>query len=144
MTKHDRGACGLLMALLIAAGCRSVPDPASPQANCGTDDPRIGMTAPLTTRLHGVQGTARIVDNCTIVIENFSYDGIGIDVRVVGVRNGDIAGGIPLTGDIRRPQGYSNETLTVPLPQGVTLDDVPEIAIVCVTFNVNFGEGQFR
>jgi hypothetical protein len=134
----------LMALLLLAAGCRSVPDPAAPQTNCAADDPRVGMTAELSSRLHGVRGTARIVDNCTVVIENFTYDGIGIDVRVVGFKNSDIAGGVPLTRDIRRPQGYSNETLVVPLPENETLDDMPEIGIVCVTFNASFGEGTFH
>jgi hypothetical protein len=136
----------IVMALaLLAGGCLSFPDPAPPQTDCGADDPRVGQTAELTdTFIHNVHGTARIVDNCTIVIENFTYDGIGLDVRVVGVVDEDFSNPTILTADIRRVGGYDNETLQIPLPEGVTLDDVPTISIMCVPFTFSFGDGTFE
>jgi hypothetical protein len=47
----------------------------------------VGQTGEFVdTFIHNVHGTARIVDNCTSVIENFTYDGIGLDVRVARCR----------------------------------------------------------
>ncbi len=143
MTRRWRPASGLFVCAVILSGCRSVPDPAAPQTDCGATDPRIGWVAELRTWMHGVRGTARIVDNCTIVIEHFYYDGIGLDVRVIGVHGDDYWNGIPLTSDIRRIGGYTDATLTVTLPEGVTLDDVPRISISCGPVGANFGDGTF-
>jgi hypothetical protein len=133
------------LALFGVGGCPAVPDPAAYQSGCGSDDARVGQTAEfVNTFIHNVHGTARIVDNCTIVIENFTYDGIGLDVRVVGIANGDASNPTVLTADIRRPGGYNNETLTVPLPEGVTLDDCDQLSIMCIPFKFSFGYATFE
>jgi len=138
-------AAAAVVLVSLLSGCLSFPDPAPPQSDCDADDPRVGQTAEFVdTFIHNVHGTARIADNCTIVIENFTYDGIGLDVRVVGVVDGDFANPTILTSDIRRDGGYSNETLEIPLPEGVTLDDVPTISIMCVPFTYSFGHGTFQ
>jgi hypothetical protein len=128
---------------LLLGGCVYHPLPAESQTGCGTDDPRVGYIAELNGHVHGVSGTARIVDNCTIVIEHFNYDGIAVDARVVGVVNNDFKNVIVLSGPIMRSGGYHDETLVVPLPQGITLDDVPVISIDCLAGNDLFGEGNF-
>lgn len=130
-------------------GCVSDPVPTTTQNGCGADDPRVGYIAELNSRLHGVSGTARIIDNCTIAIEHFNYDGIALDSRVVGVVNGDFKNVIVLSGPLMRAEGYTDETLLVPLPEGVTLDDVPVISISClpgidIFGEANFGEGTFH
>lgn len=135
-----------LWAVLFAAcfcGCAYHALPDAPQTDCGSDDPRVGQIAELNGHVHGVSGTARIVDNCTIVIEHFNYDGIAVDSRVVGVVNNDFKNVIVLSGPLMRVGGYQDETLVVHLPQGVTLDDVPVISIDCLTGNDFFGEGNF-
>lgn len=132
----------------VLCGCGTVPS--GSQGDCGADDPRVGYIAELTNRfIHNVSGTARIVDNCTIVIENFTFDGLGVPPAVVGIVNEDFGNPIILLGNIFRPGGYENETLVVPLPEGVTLDDVPMISISCLggvaAFRYgNFAEGYFH
>ena len=110
---------------------------------CGGDDPRVGYEAALSPRAHDVSGTARIVDNCTIVIEDFNYDGGGIVVEVYGFQDLEFTSGVSLSGNLLRDEPYVNETLMVPLPDGVTLDDVPVISIWCVAVSMSFGEGAF-
>jgi hypothetical protein len=136
----------VVLAAVVVGGCApaSKDVPTSYQSNCAADDPRVGQTAVLHGYVHGVQGTARIVDNCSIAIENFSYDGVGLDVRVVGVKDGNFRAPVPLTGNIRDHGPFHNETLVVPLPQGVTLDDVPVISILCVSFGIDYGDGTFE
>jgi hypothetical protein len=141
MHHHLRLWTALFVACL--CGCASHPLPAAPQTNCGSTDPRIGYIAELVGRMHGISGTARIVDNCTIVIEHFNYDGIAVDSRVVGIVNNDFKNVIVLTGPIMRAEPYVDETLTVPLPEGITLDDVPVISIDCLAGNDLFGIGSF-
>jgi len=129
------GARKRLYISLFAAGllgCTYTPDPDGYQGDCAADDPRVGYVAELTNRfIHGVSGTARIVDNCTIVIENFYYDGLAADPRWVGVV-GDWEKVTVLSPTQLRPGGYVNETLTIKLPEGVTLDDVPMISLCCM------------
>jgi hypothetical protein len=127
----------------LLCGCAYHALPADPQTGCDSDDPRVGYIAELNGHVHGVSGTARIVDNCTIVIEHFYYDGIAVDARVVGVVNNDFKNVIVLTGPIMRAEPYVDETLTVALPEGITLDDVPVICIDCLAGNDLFGEGNF-
>jgi hypothetical protein len=130
---------------ILITGCPTiVSDPPTPQANCGTDDPRVGETAVLRGYIHNVQGTATIVSNCEIVIEHFFYDNVGLDVRVVGLKNNDRSNLIPLTGNIRDHGPYTDATLRIPLPDGVTLDDVPQISITCVSYGIDFGDATFQ
>jgi len=137
-----------LLAIIVCVGACAPSQPS--QSSCGSDDPRVGYIAELTDRfIHGVSGTARIVDNCTIVIENFTFDGLGVPPAVVGVTDNDFANPVILLGNIFRLGGYHDETLTVPLPEGVTLDDVPMISISCLAgielFDYgNFAEGIFH
>lgn len=142
----------LHLALLAASVCGCVYHvvPTEFQEDCAADDPRVGQVAELTNRfIHGVRGTARIVNNCTIVIEHFYYDGIAADSRWVGVVNEDWANATVLSGPQMRAGGYVDETITIHLPVGVTLDDVPMISLTClpgVDFlgNGNLGEGVFH
>ncbi len=109
---------------------------------CESTHPSIGRTATLVSHAHGVNGTARIVDDCTIVFENFSYDGGGIDVRVYGGIGGNYDAGFAIGGDIYGTP-YSNGTLTVQLPVGKTLDDLDGVSIWCVAASFSFGDGLF-
>lgn len=130
---------------VVASGCYLCPEVPTPERNCGADDPRVGLTAEfINTFIHNVHGTARIVDNCTIVIEGFIYDGLGLDVRVVGVVHNDFGHPTVLTPNIVRAGGYQGETLTVKLPEGVTLDDCETISIMCVPITTSFAHAAFR
>lgn len=149
MVNHDQLRPWTVLFVGCLCGCANHPLPDPPQTNCSADDPRVGEIAELNGRMHGISGIARIVDNCTIVIEHFNYDGIAVDARVVGIVNYDFKNVIVLTGPIMRAGGYHDETLVVPLPEGVTLDDVPVISIDCLTGNDlfwigSFAEGEFH
>ncbi len=125
----------LHVALLAVAFCGCVyhPIPSEVQEECGADSPRVGQVAELTNRfIHGISGTARIVDNCTIVVENFYYDGIAADARFVGVVNNDWTDIAVLTGPMMRAGGYQNERIVISLPKGVTLDDIEMISLCCL------------
>ncbi len=113
------------------------------QTGCGSTSSRVGHTATLTTRYHGVSGTAEVVDDCTLVLRNFNYDGAGLDVRLYGARGGDYRNGVALTGDLKKAGGYRGEELRIALPVGTSLDDVDSISVWCVTVAESFGDGAF-
>ena len=146
MSKHLSSVILLSAILLFSGACDVVSQLPAPASGCAADDPRVGQTAVLNnTFIHGIQGTARIVDNCTIVISGFYYDGMGVDVRIVGIRNGDFQDFVVLSQEnLVRLEPYTNETLTIALPEGVTLDDVPMISVYCVPFKFSFGDGTFQ
>ncbi len=135
-----------LGALLVLA-CFSIPALAFEgglKGECGDDDPGVGGEAELSSLSHGVSGMARVIDNCTILIEDFNYDGEGINVRVYGFENISFDGGVELSDDLIRDEPYENEMLTVTIPEGVSLDDVAVISIWCVPAGVSFGHGVFE
>ena len=134
----------------VVCGCVYHPVPSEFQGSCAADDPRVGQIAELTDRfIHGVRGTARIVDNCKIVIEHFYYDGIAVDARWVGVVNDDWEHVTVLSGPQMRAGGYVDETIEIKLPEGVTLDAIPMISLCCLP-GVDFlgvgtlGDGVFH
>lgn len=105
---------------------------------------RVGQSVALTTRFHGASGTVTVVDEQTLRIEAFTFDGGGIDVFIVGSPDGDFATGVKLSADLIRAGGYRNETLTLPLPAGTTLDDVRHLSVWCETAAVSFADAAFE
>jgi hypothetical protein len=83
-----------------------------------------------------------MVDDCTLELSGFSYDGNGIDVRVYGSKNANFRPGFSIGPDLvgRR---FDDDTLRVQLPVGKTLDDLDWVSIWCVAVGANFGSGPF-
>ncbi len=137
----------VLVGIAVVIGCVSYTDPTLPQSSCGADDPRVGRaTSWSATFPHKITGDLRIVDNCTIVLEHFYYDGIALDARVVGTKGTEncAQGQILSQQTLVRAGGYTDETIVIPLPEGVTLDDVERVGICCVPIGAMFAEGTFK
>lgn len=112
----------------------------NPPAECGNDHPMVGATGTFQTLAHQVMGDARIVDNCTIEISNFTYDGGGPDVFLYGAVDHDYAGSTGFKmGSQLNGKAYMNEAITVTLPDNKTLDSLNTISVWCVDFNADFG-----
>lgn len=111
---------------------------------CAADHDKVGWTAELEAKGdYQVSGTAEIVDNCTVVIENFTYSGDGIVVQIYGAPTADdFSSGFPMSEDLKG-QSFDNETLEVSLPPGKSLDDLGAISVWCVDADVDFGSGEF-
>lgn len=124
------------------------PSPPSPGGGptqaCPSTHPKVGQTTELSRKAHGVSGKARILDDCTIEITEFTYDGGGIDVRFYGGLEGDYDAGFSMSEvDLRRPTPYARETVYARLPAGRTLDDLDGISVWCVAVGFSFGDGLF-
>lgn len=129
-----------------------MPDGGEMDTNVGLADVRtcpkthnkVGWTAELKTKFHNVGGTAKIVNDCTVAIENFTFDGKGIKVQIYGAAtHGEYASGYVMSGDLTRPKAYEGERLLVNLPMGKTLDDLGGVSVWCVDAKVDFGSGKF-
>jgi mono/diheme cytochrome c family protein len=111
---------------------------------CEATHPSIGQVAELQTFAHQVSGTAVIIDDCTIRLDDFVFDGAGINVRFYGGVDGDYRSGFSMSEqDLRRPDGYDRETVFAQLPEGRTLDELNGISVWCVPVAASFGDGLF-
>lgn len=112
---------------------------------CESSHSKIGQVAQLQTFAHQVSGTAVIVDDCTIRVDDFVYDGTGVDVRFYGGLGGNYIAGFSMSEmDLRRSGGYDgSESVYAQLPDGRTLDELDGISVWCVPVGASFGDGLF-
>ena len=116
------------------------------ERKCEKTHPKIGQELVFQTHFHGVSGKAKIVDNCTIQISGFNYDGNGIDVRFWSGKgtSPDFDGGYALSEDLLKTGGYSNVSYTIQLTEEQSLDDIDGISVWCVAVGISFGDGRFE
>jgi len=106
--------------------------------------PRAGYSAVLAQGGHNTSGVATIVDERTIRLTDFTYDGFAPQVYAHLGRNDyypDLAAGPRMFPQLT--QAYSDDTLIVQLPMGESLDGYGAISIWCETFNINFTSNEF-
>lgn len=126
---------------ILAALILGLPLSAATYANCS----RVGWQADLSTLAHNVDGIVTIVDKDTIQIDNFDFDGNGIDVYFyLGTAETHLAfgNGLPIGYDIVGTP-FADASFTIDLPEGETLDGYNAISVWCVTAGANFGSGTF-
>lgn len=111
---------------------------------CGKSHPMVGYSGDFNTFSHNVAGRATIVDDCTIQVSSFSYDGGGPDVYFYGAINHAYESQDAfIIGSQINGQEYNNAEITLRLPSGMTLDDLNTMSVWCVDFNVDFGSLTF-
>jgi mono/diheme cytochrome c family protein len=113
--------------------------------NCGRTNPRVGWTADLgvNTGEGQVSGFVTMVDDCTLELHDFSYDGNGIDVRVYGAKDSSFKPAFTIGPNIVG-RTFRKDTLRVSLPAGKTLGDLDWVGIWCVAVGADFGSGPFK
>lgn len=107
-------------------------------------DPRIGKVATLSSNAtYGISGHATILDEHTIRLEDFSYNGGGPDVRVyLGMENDFVHGAAisaTLSGTV-----FQDATMDLTIPDGYPLSEFNAISIWCTVFSVSFSDGVFE
>jgi hypothetical protein len=111
---------------------------------CDKTHDKIGHNGFFNTLSHNVAGKATIIDDCTIEISQFSYDGGGPEVYMYAAiaHQYDNVAAFPLgqkmTGTI-----FENATFQIKLPRNKTLDDLTGLSVWCVDFSANFGQMEF-
>ena len=113
------------------------------QSNCGSDHALVGKSLNFDTKFHEVAGTATMKDNCTILFENFTFDGQGVDVRVYTGQDGDFSEGKSISIDLLGKK-FENGEAVLKLPSNATLDDFDSLSIWCVPIGISFGDGVFK
>ena len=119
------------------------PEPTpEPPSGCSADNPLVGQRFPLTERAHDVSGTLYFVDDCTLRIEDFTFDGGGIVVQVYVAENGDYRNGIPISEDLLGRR-FDGEDFDMRLPAAVNLDTIDSLSVWCVGVGISFGDTRF-
>ena len=90
-----------------------------------------------------VSGFVTMVDDCTLELHDFSYDGNGIDVRVYGAKDPSFKPAFTMGPNIVG-RTFNRETWRVTLPAGKTLGDLDWVGIWCVAVGADFGSGPFQ
>ncbi len=113
-------------------------------SGCGTDHPMVGKTAMFENFFHGIAGQVRIVDNCTIDITGFSYDGGGPLVYFYAANNRAYESADAfIIGPLLSGTVFNNDQFRLLLPDDKTLDDLNGISVWCQAVQVNFGDAFF-
>jgi hypothetical protein len=109
--------------------------------------PQIGSQATLSRIAHNVSGTVTIVDENTIQVDDFTYDGGGLSVYFylgqADTRQSFLSGlqiGPQLLG---RAFNGNGPPLVIDLPAGQTLQGWNAVSVWCVTVGMSFGSGTF-
>jgi hypothetical protein len=122
-----------------------VTTPLLPAANAAALYERAAFEADLPPGAHSATCVATVIDERTIQIEHFTYDGGGPAVYFyLGATQSDpsFEDGLQLmpllTGTV-----FSDDTLTLTLPAGHTLDGYTAISVWCADFAVSFTDATF-
>lgn len=117
--------------------------PISTSSCSDSDHPKVGLVANLSTIAHNVSGRAEIIDNCTIEVTNFNFDGNAPNVVFYGAADGNYNNGYTIS---ERLDGtpFVNATYTITLNSPLELNNLDGISVWCVEFSANFGDGLFQ
>ena len=131
----------------IAERPSSTDSGAAPDGGSGASatHPLVGTTAEFSNFTHAISGTLTIIDDRTLEVSNFGYDGGGPSVFFYLGTDGEFSGGRGgiLIGPQLNGRSYSGETIRLTLPDGVTLDDFNGVSVWCDIFGVDFGSANF-
>ena len=106
---------------------------------------REGWVADLRPGFHQSQGLATIIDERTIQIDHFTYDGTAPAVYFyLGETDthADFVDGIAIGPHLTR--AYNDETIVVQLPMGETIDGYGAISVWCAAVSASFTSATFR
>ena len=105
---------------------------------------RAAWAADIPPGAHDSQGVATIIDERTIHVEHFTYDGTAPAVYFyLGATDTHNAflNGLQLQPELDR--AYDDESITLYLPANESLDNYGAISVWCAEFSVNFASASF-
>ncbi len=113
-------------------------------SSCEKTHSKVGHNGSFSTFAHNVSGKATIIDDCTIQITQFSYDGGGPEVYFYAAKNHMYSGGDAFSISQKiNGRIYSDAVFLLRLPTNKTLDDLTGLSVWCADFNADFGNMEF-
>jgi len=140
---------GLLNSVLVSstdaiAHFQMTLDALEGNGRCTKNHSKVGYSGSFSSLAHNVSGTATIIDDCTIEVTSFTYDGGGPSVYFyAGIDHQYSASTAFPIGSQLNGQVYNGETIEVTLPNGKTFDDLTGLSVWCADFNADFGNMTF-
>lgn len=124
-------------------------DTETPTEAAGNDSthPLVGRSTEFAvSSIYGISGTLTVLDNRTLQVTNFNYTGAGPSVFFYTGRDGnyDPGRGGQLVGPRLNGTRWENDTITLDLPDGTTLDDLDGVSVWCDLFFINFSDAVFE
>ena len=105
--------------------------------------PQVGWEAVIKGEHHDAGGVAVVIDESTIEVQDFTYDGGGLNSRLFLVADGQkFFNDYELTDNLVGTE-FNGDTLTVDIPKNST-GKWNVITLWCLPAKVSFGDGQFR
>ena len=120
---------------------QDIPNAPDAPSNTATN-PAIGVSSEFSNFAHDISGTLTVIDDRTIQITDFNYDGGGVVVFFYNGVDGDYTNGQPI-GPQLNGTAFVDETITLTIPDNLTLDDFNGLSVWCVPFAANFGDARF-
>lgn len=106
--------------------------------------PEVGWIAEIVGEHHDVGGVAEIIDERTIEITDWTYDGGGINSRFFLLVDGaDFHRDFEIS-DNQVGEEADGATLTLTIPDDAPFDEWNLITLWCLPASVSFGAGVFR
>lgn len=106
--------------------------------------PEVGWIAELEGSAHDVGGTAEILDDRTIELRDFTYDGGGLNARFFLLVDGEgFHRDLELTDNLVG-EPSDGDTLTLEIPDGSSFEDFNLLTLWCIPAGVSFGAGVFQ
>ena len=118
---------------------------APPSTDNTSTHPLVGTSAEFSNIAHDISGTLTVIDDRTLEVSDFTYDGFGVTVFFYTGTDGDYRDGSPGAGPIGtqlngRP--FNGETIRLTIPDNLTLDDFNGISVWCIPFSTSFGDAR--
>ncbi len=107
--------------------------------------PLVGTSSTFSDLAHDISGRLTVIDDRTLEVSNFFYDGGGVTVFFYTGTDGDYrdpAAGAGPIGSQLNGRRFSGETIRLTIPDNLTLDDFNGISVWCVPFSANFGDAR--
>eukprot|EP00178_Gracilaria_changii_P018234 TRINITY_DN51_c0_g1_i1.p1 TRINITY_DN51_c0_g1~~TRINITY_DN51_c0_g1_i1.p1 ORF type:complete len:1114 (-),score=142.54 TRINITY_DN51_c0_g1_i1:4233-7574(-) len=120
------------------------PSPPEAQPQCSQPMQRI-LIGELSELTHDVSGTVYALNDRTLQIENFNYDGAGpagvywVDLGDRATADGVIAPELDSCEEVNPLGRMEDATVRIELPNGYTLSDIGYFSIWCITAREEFG-----
>ncbi|VUD64030.1 hypothetical protein TDB9533_03231 [Thalassocella blandensis] len=112
-------------------------------SNCTADNIHVGQQAKFSTKAYKVQGLVTVINDCSLLVSHFTYNGGGLlDVHLYTGSGGNFASGSALGENLYGIQ-HENENFVVPINSS-QLNNLDAISVWCVGAKVSFGDGQFQ
>jgi len=112
--------------------------------SCTTNHALVGQSGFFNTIAHNVSGKATVIDDCTIEISQFSYDGGGPVVYLYAAIDHQYNSSDAFEiGPRLSGRQFNNDTFTITLPAGKSLDNLNGLSVWCIDFKANFGQVEF-